>query len=52
VERLLAQPYVERWAFAGDGMQAVFSIPMDKAWVVIHRARSDVWPYFEDMRVF
>src|SRR5262249_11975277 len=25
----------------GDGMQAVFGIPMDKAWVAIHRALSD-----------
>jgi hypothetical protein len=41
VERLLAQPYEERWDFTADGMQAVFGIPMDKAWVAIHRALSN-----------
>jgi Domain of unknown function (DUF1877) len=40
-ERLLAQPYAERWDFTADGMEAVFGIPMDKAWVAIHRALSD-----------
>lgn len=41
VERLLAQPFAERWDFIEDGMQVAFGIPMDKAWLAIHRALSD-----------
>jgi hypothetical protein len=41
MERLLAQPYAERWDFTADGMKAAFGIPMDKAWVAIHCALSD-----------
>jgi hypothetical protein len=32
MDRLLAQPYAERWDFTKDGMKSVFGIPMDKAW--------------------
>lgn len=39
--RLLAQPEAERWDYTADGMDAVFGIPMDKAWVAIHRVLSD-----------
>ena len=41
VESLLAQPYPQRWNFTEDGLQVAFGVPMDKAWVTIHRALSD-----------
>jgi hypothetical protein len=41
IERLLAQPYTERWDFIEDASLTLFGIPMDKAWVAIHRALSD-----------
>jgi hypothetical protein len=41
VERLLAQPHADRWDFIEDGLHVAFVIPMDKAWVAIHRVLSD-----------
>jgi hypothetical protein len=41
VDRLLAQPYAERWDYIEDGLEVAFGFSMDKAWVDIHRALSN-----------
>ena len=41
MERLLALPEAERWDATALEKFVVFGIPMDKAWVAIHRSLSD-----------